>query len=168
MVYQGGKILSEWKNGTRKRSKKVGEVGQMEGFFGRYDHKLDSKGRLTLPSRFCNAFEDGAFLSSYLGGCLALWTQIEFGIRMREMQEKASTSAKWRNLVRVWAAGTYQAEKDSQARIIIPPHLREFAGIASEVVISGAIDHIEIWNPLRWRELEEPQERMLILGEQDI
>ncbi len=158
----------EWENGTRRRSEKVGEVEQMEGFFGRYDHKLDSKGRLTLPSRFSDAFGGGAFISSYLGGCLALWTPVEFGIRMREMQEKASTSAKWRNLVRVWSAGTYQAEKDAQDRITIPPHLREFADITSEVVISGAIDHVEIWNPLRWRELEEPQERMLILGEQDI
>ncbi|MHB8264070.1 MAG: division/cell wall cluster transcriptional repressor MraZ [Acidimicrobiales bacterium] len=140
----------------------------MEGFFGRYDHRLDAKGRLTLPARFSSSFDGGAFLSSYSGGCLALWTPVEFGIRMREMQGKASTSAKWRNLVRVWAAGTYQAEKDGQARIVIPPRLRVFADLASEVVISGAIDHVEIWNPSRWMEMEEPQERMLILGEEAI
>jgi MraZ protein len=53
---------------------------------------------------------------------------------------------------------------DKQGRVNLPPYLREYADIDNQAVITGLYDHCEIWNPVRWRELQEngdsdPEER---------
>jgi len=120
------------------------------GFFGRYEHSLDAKGRLILPSKFRASFEHGGYLTQYHDGCLALFTPDEFETQMQEMQTRSKVDPRARNLARYWAAGTQDVAIDVQGRLPIAGFLREFAQLNDEVLVHGAIDRIELWSPLVW------------------
>jgi MraZ protein len=137
------------------------------GFFGRFEHVVDAKGRLILPVKFRPAFERGAYVSQGDTGCLSLWTPEEFESRMDEMQGRIRENPSDRNLLRVWAAGSQDVEIDRQGRLALPGHLREFARLEPEgpVLVTGAIDRVELWNPQRWAQSVAPEERRLLEGE---
>jgi MraZ protein len=139
----------------------------MARFFGRFEHGLDAKGRVILPAKFRVHFEHGGYLSQYHDGCLALWTPEEFEKQMVGMQQSASESAGQRNLARVWASGSHEVEIDRQGRMAIPAHLREFAGLDGDVLVHGAIDRVELWNPVMWDQRVKPMERRLTEGEDE-
>ena len=139
----------------------------MARFFGRFEHGLDAKGRVILPAKFRVHFEHGGYLSQYHDGCLALWTPEEFEKQMVGMQQSASESPGQRNLARVWASGSHEVEIDRQGRMAIPAHLREFAGLDGDVLVHGAIDRVELWNPVVWDQRVKPMERRLTEGEDE-
>ncbi len=134
----------------------------MAGFVGRYEHSLDSKGRVILPAKFRTDFERGGYLTENREGCLALWTPGEFERQMQAMQELAAAGRAERNRARLWAASSYEVEIDRQGRMAIPAHLREFASLEGDVLVHGAIDRIELWNPQVWQERVAPEERWLL------
>ncbi|HLG66452.1 MAG TPA: division/cell wall cluster transcriptional repressor MraZ [Acidimicrobiales bacterium] len=138
----------------------------MPGFVGRYEHSLDSKGRVILPAKFRTDFERGGYLSQNSEGCLALWTPGEFERQMQAMQQRAADSRTNRNLARLWAATSHEVEIDRQGRMPIPAHLRDFARLEGDVLVHGAIDRVELWNPTVWDERVRPDERWLLAGEE--
>jgi transcriptional regulator MraZ len=137
------------------------------GFVGRYEHSLDTKGRVILPARFRAAFEQGGYLTENREGCLALWTPGEFERQMGAMQDRASQGRANRNRARLWAATSHEVEIDRQGRMPIPAHLREFAALQGDVLVHGAIDRVELWNPQAWEERVRPDERWLLEDEED-
>ena len=146
------------------------EDGQENGgdnarFWGTHEHSLDAKGRVILPSRFRSPFRAGAFLTKILDGCLALWTPVEFERRTADMLEKARRGQSERNVARVWAAGAFEVNPDGQGRVAIPPMLREYARLDSDVVINGAINHVELWQPDKWREVDAEGSQHLLSGQ---
>ena len=130
-------------------------------FLGTYEHALDPKGRVILPAKFRAQLEQGAFLAKSLDGCLALYTAEEFEKVALDMQEKARRGAVERNAVRSFAAGAAEATPDRQGRITIPGHLRQFAGLEDQVVVTGVLTRIEIWDAQRWRDIDSEAERSL-------
>ena len=132
-------------------------------FYGRYEHSLDPKGRLILPSKFRGNFVQGGFLTQYHQGCLALWTPAEFEVQSAAMEAAQDQGPAERNLARVWAAGTQEVEVDKQGRVAIAPPLRAFAQLDGGVLVMGAINRIELWSPERWAEKLAPTEEALIV-----
>lgn len=120
-------------------------------FLGEFLHSLDPKGRLILPARFRELLTQ-AYVTSQVDGCLALWTPDRFQARAEEMNERAKGSAQERNMARVFFAGAQEANPDRQGRIAIPPTLRDYAGLRpdQQVVVTGAWDHVEIWEAEAW------------------
>lgn len=119
-------------------------------FFGRYDHAVDPKGRVILPAKFRTHFEHGGYLTQYWEGCLALWTPEEFEKRASVMEDEQELGRRQRNLARMWSSGTQEAEVDRQGRLFIAPPLRTYAGLGTEVIVNGALNRIELWDPERW------------------
>lgn len=134
----------------------------MAGFVGRYEHTLDSKGRIILPAKFRGAFEHGGYLTENREGCLALWTPGEFERQMQSMQEQSMAGRTERNRARLWAASSQETEIDRQGRMAIPAYLREFASLEGDVLVHGAIDRIEIWNPSVWQDRVVPDQRWFL------
>ena len=134
----------------------------MAGFLGRYEHSLDTKGRVILPAKFRAQFEDGGYLTQHSEGCLALWAPGEFERQMAVIAEQAATGKTNRNRARLWAANSQEVEIDRQGRMPIPAHLRDFAGLESEVLVLGAIDRVELWSPSAWTERVLPEESWLL------
>jgi MraZ protein len=81
---------------------------------------------------------------------------------MEGMQERAEAGKSARNQARLWASNSYEVEIDRQGRMAIPAHLRLFAGLESEVLVHGAIDRIELWNPPAWAERVLPEQSWLL------
>lgn len=131
-------------------------------FIGRYEHSLDAKGRVILPVKFRAPFERGGFLSQHHEGCLALWTPEEFERQLESMQQAAELGREQRNLARVWAGGSAEVEVDKAGRMPIPAYLRNFAHLGAEVLVLGAIDRVELWDPTTWRERILPSEQQLV------
>jgi MraZ protein len=130
-------------------------------FFGRYEHALDAKGRVILPARFRPSFGPQAFLTQYPDRCLALWTPDEFEQQMAEMERLQDQGRSSRNLARVWASGSTEVEIDRQGRFAIPRNLREFALLDTAVLVNGAINRVELWNPAEWATRVLPAESQL-------
>ena len=130
-------------------------------YLGTYEHALDAKGRVILPAKFRDRLESGAFLARSIDGCLSLYDAEEFEKVAQDMQEQARRGALERNAVRSFAAGATEATPDRQGRITIPQHLRQFAELERDVVVTGALTRIEIWNAAKWREISAEAERSL-------
>jgi len=139
----------------------------MDRFFGRYEHTLDGKGRVILPAKFRAPFAAGGYLTQHLDGCLALWTPSEFEIQGRQMQERATVSRRDRNLARMWASASGEVDVDRQGRMAIPAPLRQYAALQGDVLVLGANDRVELWDPARWEEIVGPEEQRLIEGMDD-
>ncbi len=134
----------------------------MAGFVGKYEHSLDTKGRVILPAKFRPQFERGGYLTQHSEGCLALWTLAEFERQMEGMQERAASGKVDRNRARLWASNSAEVEIDRQGRMAIPAHLRTFARLDADVLVHGAIDRVELWNPSAWTERVLPEESWLL------
>ena len=139
----------------------------MARFFGRYEHSLDEKGRVILPAKFRGSFERGGYLAQFQDGCLSLWTPDEFELQMSAMLERSTTGRSDRNLARLWASTSFEVEVDRQGRMPIPLHLRQFAGLEGDVLVHGAIDRVELWNPALWEQKVQPDEARLTEGVDD-
>ena len=134
----------------------------MARFIGRYEHSLDAKGRVILPVKFRGEFSGGGFLSQHAQGCLALWTPEEFDRQLEVIKLRAEQGRDDRNLARLWASGSSEAEVDKSGRMPIPGFLRSYAHLESDVLVIGAIDRIELWSPSVWEENVLPSEQQLL------
>ena len=143
------------------------EFDLVSGFVGRYEHSLDAKGRVILPAKFRAAFERGGYLAENREGCLALWSLGEFERQMAAMQERAAAGRLDRNRARFWASNAQEVEVDRQGRMAIMARLREFARLETDVLVIGAIDRIELWNPAVWEERVQPSEQWFLEDEED-
>lgn len=119
-------------------------------FFGSYEHTLDAKGRLILPAKLRGSFASSGFLSPHLEGCLGLWPAEAFEKEIEARLAQAEGEATARNEVREWAAAVFEAEIDKQGRMVVPAHLRAYAGLEQEVLVIGMIDRVELWSPTAW------------------
>jgi MraZ protein len=121
-------------------------------FTGEFRHTIDAKGRLIVPSRLRDELTDGrVVLTVWPDGCIALWSGDGWTGLETKLLEQRQMNPKGRAAIRAIAASAHQDDVDRQGRVTIPPHLREAAGIERDVVVTGALDHGEIWSPERWQ-----------------
>ncbi|MGD0742684.1 MAG: cell division/cell wall cluster transcriptional repressor MraZ [Acidimicrobiales bacterium] len=128
-------------------------MGPENSFFGRFDHSLDSKGRLILPARIRARLGSRCFLTPHLEGCVAIWTPETFQAEI-DTREQSAIDTISRNQVREWCSAIDEIEIDSQGRILVAADLRNYAGLEREVLIVGVMDHVELWSPSKWNAKE--------------
>lgn len=121
-------------------------------FVGTFEHSLDEKGRVVLPSTFRSYVADRGFLSK-LDGCLGLWTPEEFETVASLLRDRVREGQVSSDALRVFAADAAEVRPDSQGRISIPQRLREFAGLERDLIVNGRLDRIEIWSVDRWNDV---------------
>lgn len=120
--------------------------------YGEYQYSLDDKGRVVVPQSFRHFVEDGVVVTRGMEGCLYLFPLIQW-IRIEEQLNKAPIGdAESRAFVRFFYSGAYKTKMDNAYRVMVPPALRKFADVESEVVIAGAPGHLELWSEKRWWE----------------
>ena len=130
-------------------------------FFGRYCHSLDSKKRLTIPSRFRDELKDGAYVVEGLDGNLMVFTSVVFEKIYQRISALSFTDESVRDLQRKFFGNAGYLEIDNAGRILIPDYLRETAGIQNEAVVTGSGSYFEIWSPEAWNQrqtrLQDPE-----------
>lgn len=116
-------------------------------FVGEFRHSLDDKSRLILPVKFRADFENGGYLAPNIDGCIELWTLGEYHRKSAEYQSRARSGDKNdREISRLWARMSSEAVMDRQGRFLVVGALRQYAQLVDEVIITGNLDHIELWS----------------------
>ncbi len=121
-------------------------------YLGQYEHGLDGKNRLFLPSHFREKSHGADYvLTQGLERCLFLfpikyWDHLAAKLDALALKDKAQERA----FKRVLLSAACEAEIDAQGRILIPQHLKDYAGLKRQVVILGVLRHVELWSREHW------------------
>lgn len=139
-------------------------------FMGEYNHTIDAKGRLIVPSKFREALGDTFVVTKGLDGCLFVYDNEEWNAFEEKLKSLPITNKEARQFARFFLAGAAEVEVDKQGRILVPNILREFAQITKDVVLIGVASRIEIWSKERFEgmatfeDMDEIAEHMAELG----
>ena len=128
-------------------------------FFGEYQHKIDDKGRLAIPSKFRKKLSKGAVVTRGLDSSLFLFPKEEWDKLAERLARLPLGKANSRALSRLMLAGAMEAELDKQGRIVLPDYLRKYASMKKEVVVAGLYDRVEIWDMKQWDTYKKTTER---------
>jgi len=126
-------------------------------FRGRYQHTIDPKGRLSVPAKFRDTLAqyDGALVVVPNEHCLEVhpleeWQRIETKLR-----EQSIFNPEVRELGRLYVSRAKDATLDAAGRVLIPPDVREQAGLSKEVtLVGGGLPQFEVWDRGRFEEYE--------------
>jgi MraZ protein len=125
-------------------------------FRGHYEHSLDAKNRLSIPSRFRASFSDGVVLAKDPETCVAVWTPATHeAIIERALGGLNPMGSEYRKLSRFYQGNSFEVELDASGRVTLPPPLLAHAGIEKETVVVGVGDHLEVWGRKRWLQEQE-------------
>ncbi len=119
-------------------------------FIGEYRHIVDEKGRIAVPARFRMQLAETVVVARWLDACLAVFPQSEFERLAARVTALPLGDPAARTMRRQVFGFAYEVEPDRQGRVLIPPQLREWAGLTNEAVVVGGHDHVELWAPDRW------------------
>lgn len=118
-------------------------------FMGEYNHTIDTKGRIIMPSKFRESLGEEFVVTGGLDGCLFVYPNEEWMNFIAGLKNLPG-SKEARQLQRYFLAGAANLEVDKQGRILLPNKLRELAGLEKEIVLVGVLTKIEIWSKERW------------------
>ena len=125
-------------------------------FRGHFEHSLDSKNRLSIPTRFRTAFSSGTVLAKTPEPCFAVWTPgTNESIIERALSGLNPMGAEYRKMSRFFQGNSFEVDLDASGRVTVPPSLLAHAGIEKEVVVVGVGDHLEVWARQRWQDEQE-------------
>jgi len=123
----------------------------MINLIGTYECKADAKGRLMLPVAFkkqlAPVLQEGFVLKrSVFQTCLELYPMQEWNLLMQKMNKLNRFKKKNNDFIRKFTAGVKVIEIDATGRLLIPKDLVGFAGITKELVLSSAVNIVEVWD----------------------
>lgn len=124
-------------------------------FVGNSTHRLDDKARLFLPAKFRESLTEEVVIAPSQEHCLAVYSMAGFAKYAKKLQRESLNDRSVREHVRFVSGNASPEIVDKQGRVTIKPFLREWAGLDREALISGALDHAEIWKPSRWQALSD-------------
>lgn len=122
---------------------------------GEYTHTLDDKKRLMVPKKFKDDLGKTLVITRGLDKCLFLFSDKEWAKWADRLRELSFTKADTRGFNRFMFSGAADITLDSAGRMLVPEHLKKFAGLKSKVVLAGVSDRVEIWDEKRWAAYQE-------------
>lgn len=141
-------------------------------FYGEYQHTVDPKGRVIVPSRFREELGDKFIVTKGLDQCLFVysnegWKNLEEKLRALPFTDKDA-----RSFSRFLFAGATECEVDKQGRILIPQNLRAYAGLEKDIYVIGVSTRVELWDKDNWDKYSNDEnvsqdkiaEKMAMLG----
>lgn len=142
---------------TRPETGPAGSVTALAGgaagllaLSGEYEHRVDGKGRLVLPTAFRPHFAGGGHLGFWQQRCLALFTPEGWDEWLDYNRHQALAIAKPADVTAAVRRARRAADHivpDGQGRFIVPPRFRELAPLETQVMVLGQGDHVEVWLP---------------------
>lgn len=125
---------------------------------GKYNHALDSKGRVIIPAKIKEQL--GSVVTVLKGNdkCLRLYSSEEWALYAEKISALPATQS--RAITRYLYSNAIEVTPDAQGRVTLPQEMLEFAGITKNLVTAGCGRYAEIWSAERWEEFalnEEPE-----------
>ena len=124
-------------------------------FLGEFIHAIDEKGHLTIPAKFRADLAAGLVVTRGIDRCLAIYPLEEWNRLAERVSALPLTDRRARAFRRLVFASAADAVPDRQGRVLIPPRLREYADLDSEVIVTGLNTYIEVWNVGTWAQERE-------------
>ncbi|OGP61791.1 MAG: hypothetical protein A2169_14845 [Deltaproteobacteria bacterium RBG_13_47_9] len=125
-------------------------------FRGRYEHTIDSKGRISIPSKFreiLNEKYDDRLIITNFDHCLVAFPTTEWSIIEEKVNTLSLVKKEVKTFFRFFYSSAIDCTIDRQGRLLIPQTLRDFANLQKDVVLVGEGKKIEIWAKERWGEI---------------
>ena len=119
-------------------------------FIGEYQHSLDAKGRMFMPSKFRDELGETFIVTLGLVYCLFAFPIDEFEKLKVKIDSLSISNKEARQFARFFFAGACECETDKQGRIMIPAKLRNYAKLEKDVTVVGVSTRLEIWNSETW------------------
>lgn len=144
-------------------------------FRGKFEHSIDDKGRVSVPARFREHLQamndDRVVITNFMVAsvrCLdvyphAAWVQLEE--RLRTKPQFDPRILRFQNY---YFANAHDCLLDKQGRILLPPSLREYAGLDKEVVFTSALEKFRIWSREKWSQVFGEAEQGILENPQDL
>ncbi|KPU44045.1 protein MraZ [Oxobacter pfennigii] len=140
-------------------------------FIGEYQHTMDPKNRIFIPSKFRDDLGERFIITKGLDNCLYAYTVEEWANLEEKLKNLPLSSKDARAFARFFFSGAADCVPDKQGRVIIPNNLIEYAQIDKEVVLIGVSTRFEIWSKEKWDEyndsnvnFDEIADKMSLLG----
>lgn len=130
----------------------------MIGFLGEYEATVDAKGRFLLPAGFKKQLTEGEnrfIISRGFEKCLTLYPMKSWEPIMNKINQLNDFDPKVREFRRQFLGGATEIELDAAGRLLLPPTLKEFAGLSKDIILVAALDKIEIWDAGKYKQLFE-------------
>ena len=138
-------------------------------FRGSFEHTVDEKGRVSIPAKFREILlklEDERLVATKFildsRRCLDVYPQTAWDKFEDELKEKPRFEENFLKLENFYFSNAQDCVLDKQGRILLPPVLREYAGLKKEVVFSGAREKFRIWDKTVWLQINEEAEQFLV------
>jgi MraZ protein len=130
----------------------------MPTFLGEYEATLDPKGRFLLPSGFKKQLQEGESIFIITRGferCLTLYPIKSWEPIVQKFSLLNQFDPKVREFRRQFFGGATEVELDTAGRMLLPPTLKEYAGLTKDIILAAALDKIEIWDAQKYKKLFE-------------
>lgn len=117
---------------------------------GEFNHSIDAKGRLIIPSKLRESLGEHFVITKGMDGCLFLYPDDEWKSFEDKLRTLPLTNRKARDFKRFFLGSAVDGEVDKQGRVLLSSALREHAHLEKEVVLAGVLDKVEIWSKEAW------------------
>jgi MraZ protein len=135
-------------------------------FMGEYQHTIDDKNRLIIPSKFREGLGDKFVMTKGLDNCLFVYPLEEWEKLEQKLKALPFTKSDARAFVRFFFSGASECELDKQGRVLVPQVLKDHAQIKKDVVIIGVSSRVEVWSKEVWeRYSQEAQQDYEVIAE---
>lgn len=124
-------------------------------FIGEYQHAIDAKNRMIIPSKLREGLGNSFVITKGLDGCLYAYPMEEWKKLEEKLKALPLTSKDARAFVRFFFSGAAEIEIDKQGRALVPQNLIEYAQILKDIVSIGVSTRIEIWSKEKWMDYNE-------------
>lgn len=124
-------------------------------FIGEYNHALDTKNRIIIPSKFREELGENFIITKGLDGCLYVYPISEWKVLEEKLKKLPLTNHNARAFVRFFFSGANEVNLDKHGRVLVPQNLIEYASINKEIISIGVSTRIEIWSKEKWLEYNE-------------
>ncbi|MBU4360444.1 division/cell wall cluster transcriptional repressor MraZ [Candidatus Parcubacteria bacterium] len=133
-------------------------------FIGEYNHNLDSKNRLALPTKFRADLKNGAVVTKGVDNCLFIFTKTDWQTFVDKIIQQPIGKADARGFSRIMLAGAMDVKLDSLGRILLPDYLKTYASLKKKTVVAGLYNRLEIWDEQKWdnykKQIEKNAEKL--------
>ena len=119
-------------------------------FIGQFEHTIDEKNRIAIPSKFRREFKEGAVISKGLDGCLFLFTKNKFKTMAQSIANLPLSKSSARLYARLILASAEEVVFDNQGRIVLSGYLKKHSLLKKEALVVGIYDRVEIWAKENW------------------
>jgi MraZ protein len=124
-------------------------------FRGRFEHIVDSKGRVSIPAKFrellAEKYDDRLILTNF-DRCLVAYPYEEWRVLEERVSSLSMVKKEVKAFQRFFISGATECPIDKLGRILVPPTLRDYAQLERNVVFAGMLRKFEVWSKERWLE----------------